>query len=124
LKYLHQRDVFSDGPFTDVVEPSIPFNRAVMVQNRGYGLAKTFRITSAQPQIVENEKGLLIDFQIIATEVAGRNLVPSLTADFGNIDPGRTAIGRWLMTSTCCAFTSRRCPRGPRPSCPRACVTW
>ncbi len=100
LNYFHQRDVFSDDPFTDAVEPSVPFNLAVMVQNRGCGMAKNFRITSAQPQIVENEKGLLIDFQILATEVAGRNLVPSLTANFGNIGPGTTAIGRWLMTAT------------------------
>lgn len=100
VDYFHERDVFSDDPFTGVVEPSIPFNLAVMIQNKGYGIAKNFRITSAQPQIVENEKGLLIDFQIIATEVAGRNMVPSLTADFGNLNPGQTAIGRWLMTST------------------------
>ena len=100
VDYFHERDVFSDDPFTDVVEPSIPFNLAVMIRNKGYGIAKNFRITSAQPQIVENEKGLLIDFQIIATEVAGRNMVPSLTAEFGNLGPGTNAIGRWLMTST------------------------
>jgi subtilase family serine protease len=100
VDYFHERDVFSDDPFTDMVEPSIPFNLAVMIRNKGYGLAKNFRITSAQPQIVENEKGLLIDFQIIATDVAGRNMVPSLTAEFGDIGPGQKAIGRWLMTST------------------------
>jgi hypothetical protein len=60
-QYFHQRDVRSDDPFTDLIEPSIPFNLAVMVRNRGYGLARNFRITSAQPQIVGNEKGLLID---------------------------------------------------------------
>ena len=100
VKYFHQRDVFSDDPFTPQIEPSVPFNLAVLVENRGYGVAKNFKITSAQPEIVENEKGLLIDFKIIATEVAGKNLVPSLTAEFGNIDPGRSAVGRWLMTST------------------------
>lgn len=100
VQYFHERDVFSDDPFTDAIEPSVPFNLAVMVRNKGHGLAKNFRVTSAQPQIVENEKGLLIDFKIIATEVAGQNMVPSLTANFGNIDPGQTAIGRWLMTST------------------------
>ncbi len=100
VDYFHERDVFSDDPFTDVVEPSIPFNLAVMLRNKGYGWAKNFRITSAQPQIVENEKGLLIDFQIIATEVAGRNMVPSLTAEFGDLGPGTNAIGRWLLTST------------------------
>lgn len=100
INYFHERDVFADDPFTAEVEPSIPFNLAVMIQNQGYGSASNMRITSAQPQIVDNEKGLLIDFRIIATEVAGRNMVPSLTADFGNIGPGQSVVGRWLMTST------------------------
>ena len=100
VHYFHQRDVFSDDPFTDAIEPSTPYSLAVMVQNKGFGVAKNFHITSAQPQIVENEKGLLADFKIIATEVAGQNLTPSLSADFGTIDPGGIAIGRWLMTST------------------------
>ncbi|MBE0545906.1 MAG: pre-peptidase C-terminal domain-containing protein, partial [Verrucomicrobia bacterium] len=100
LDYFHQRDVYSDDPFTDVVEPSIPFNLAIMVRNWGAGEAKNFRITSAQPEIIENEKGLLIDFKIIATEVAGQNLTPSLTANFGTIPPGGISVARWLMTST------------------------
>ncbi len=100
LDYFHQRDVYSDDPFTDQVEPSIPFNLAIMVQNRGAGEAKNFRITSAQPEIVENEKGLLIDFRIIATEVAGQNMTPTLTANFGTIPPGGISVARWLMTST------------------------
>lgn len=100
VKYFHQRDVYSDDPFTEAIEPSIPFNLAVMIENRGKGDARNMRITSAQPKIIENEKGLLIDFQIIATEVAGQNLVPSLTANFGNVGAGQIAIGRWLLTST------------------------
>jgi hypothetical protein len=100
VQYFHQRDVFSDDPFTDVVEPSIPFSLGVMVRNKGNGVAKNVSIVSAQPQIVDNESGLLIDFKIIATEVAGQNLVPSLTANFGDINPGQIGIGRWLLTST------------------------
>ncbi|MCP5527995.1 MAG: cadherin-like domain-containing protein [Verrucomicrobiales bacterium] len=100
MKYFHQRDVYSDDPFTDETEPSIPFNLAVMIENRGQGTARNLHITSAQPQIIENEKGLLIDFKLIGTEVAGQNLTPSLTANFGDIPPGETVVGRWLMTST------------------------
>jgi hypothetical protein len=100
LKYFHQRDVFADDPFTPEIEPSIPFSLAVMVQNHGRGTARDVRIRSAQPQIVDNEKGLLVDFKIIATEVAGQNLRPSLTVEFGQIPPGTNAIGRWLLTST------------------------
>jgi len=100
LKYFHQRDVYSDDPFTDEIEPSIPFLLGVMIENRGNGLARNLSITSGQPKIVENVKGLLIDFKIVATEVAGRSLTPSLTASFGDLEPHRTAIGRWYLKST------------------------
>ena len=100
VKYFHQRDVFADDPFTTAIEPSVPFSLAVMVQNQGHGAARDVRINSAQPRIVENEKGLWIDFKIIATEVAGQNIEPSLTVNFGEIPPGTNAIGRWLLTST------------------------
>ncbi|MCS7090002.1 MAG: putative Ig domain-containing protein [Limisphaera sp.] len=100
LDYFHQRDVYADDPFTDVVEPSIPFSLAVMVHNWGAGPARNFRITSAQPEIVDDEKGLLIDFKIMATEVAGQHMTPTLTASFGDISPGGRKIARWLMTST------------------------
>jgi len=101
IKYFHQRDVLSDDPFTrNIIGTTIPYSLAVMVQNAGRGEAKNVRLISGQPQIIENERGLLIGFKIIATEVAGRSLSPSLTADFGRIDPGRISIGRWLLTST------------------------
>jgi hypothetical protein len=100
LDYFHERDVFSDDPFTDIVEPSIPYNLAIMVHNNGAGEAKNFRITSAQPEIIENEKGLLIDFKIIASEVQGQNIQPSLTVNFGTIPAGGIGVARWLLTST------------------------
>jgi hypothetical protein len=100
LKYFLQRDVFSDDPFTLVIEPSVPFPLAVMVENRGYGIAHNFQITSAQPTIVDNEKGLLINFKIIGTQVAGQAETPSLTANFGDLDAQSIKIGEWLFTST------------------------
>ncbi len=100
VKYFHQRDVYSDDPFTPVIEPSVPYSLAVMIQNVGQGDAKNVRITSAQPQIVDNEKGLLIDFKIIGTDVSGEPATPSLTVDFGSIPAGTIGIGRWLLTST------------------------
>lgn len=100
LTYFHQRDVLGDDPFTDQIEPSVPFSLAVMVRNAGAGLARNVRITSSQPEIIENEKGLFVDFDIIATEVAGQNLVPSLTASFGDVSPGQIKIGQWLLKCT------------------------
>lgn len=100
LKYFHQRDVFSDDPHTDIIEPSIPFSLGVMIENEGAGVGRNLRITSAQPVIIENEKGLFIDFDIIASEVAGQSLSPSLTANFGDLEPGEIKVGRWLIKSS------------------------
>ena len=100
LMYFWQRDVFSDDPWTEEIEPSQPFELAVMVNNKGAGDARNLRIESAQPQIIENEKSLLIDFKIIASEVAGQNMTPSLTVDFGSVGAGTIEIARWWMTST------------------------
>ncbi|MEO5915872.1 MAG: choice-of-anchor C family protein [Luteolibacter sp.] len=100
LRYFHQRDVFSDDPFTPQIEPAIPYSLAVMVMNEGAGVARNFSISSAQPTIIENEKGLLADFRIIATRVDGQPLQPSLVADFGDIQSGEVKIGEWLFTSS------------------------
>ncbi len=100
LKYFMQRDVFSDDPHTTVIEPSIPFSLGVMVENLGAGLAQNLHITSSQPEIIENEKGLLVDFDIISTQVDHTPQIPGLSADFGDILPGARKIGRWRMTST------------------------
>ncbi|MCZ8222733.1 MAG: hypothetical protein O9324_01905, partial [Microcystis sp. LE19-84.1B] len=101
LDYFHQRDVFADDPFTDdIVETSVPYSLAVLIRNEGKGDAKNLRITSGQPKIVENEKGLLIDFQIIGSEVNGQGVTPSLTVNFGDIKAGKTAVADWLLKSS------------------------
>jgi hypothetical protein len=100
LKYFHQRDVLSDDPFTPLIEPAEPFVLGVLVQNSGKGEAKNVRITSAQPKIVENEKGLLIDFKIVGAQVGTNAVERSLTVNFGNIAPGTIGVGKWLLQSS------------------------
>ena len=100
LNYFQSRNVYGDDPFTDAVEPSIPFNLGVLVENKGKGDTKDLTITSAQPKIIENEKGLLIDFQILGSQVNGEDISPSLKVDFGNIKAGETAVANWLLKST------------------------
>jgi hypothetical protein len=104
LDYYHQRDVFSDDPFTPETEPSEPFTLGLLVRNTGAGTARNVSLRSGQPQIVENEKGLLIDFQVVATEVftpdGQRTLTPSLAADFGELAPGAVQAARWLLKSS------------------------
>src|SRR6185437_1604678 len=101
-----QRDVSADDPHTPQIEPSVPFELAVMVQNSGAGTAHNLSIDSAQPRIIDNEKGLLINFQIIASQIDGQNITPSLTVDFGDLGPGQIDEARWFMTSTLQGFFS------------------
>lgn len=101
VQYFHERFVYSDDPFTrDVREPAIPYVLGMLVKNEGFGRARNLRIRSGAPQIVQNEQGLLIDFNILATQVNGRNAEPSLLADFGDIEPGATRSARWFLNSS------------------------
>ncbi len=100
LKYFLQRDVFADDPFTPEIEPSVPFPLGVMVQNVGYGTAFNFRITSGQPTIVDNQKGLLQTFNIIGTQIGGQTVTPSLNANFGDVPALSTRVGNWWLTAS------------------------
>lgn len=100
VRYFHQRDVFADDPFTPEVEPSLPYSLAVQILNQGYGAARNLKLQSGQPQIVENEKGLLIEFKTVGTQLENQALTPSLDVDFGAIGLGTNRIARWLFTSS------------------------
>jgi hypothetical protein len=65
VHYFHEKYVRGDDPLTPETEPIIPFTLAVMVMNTGYGVARALKISSAQPEIIENEKGLPVSFKII-----------------------------------------------------------
>ena len=100
LNYFLQRDVIGDDPFTPQVEPSEPFALGLIVSNVGEGVAQNVSITSSQPKIIENEKGLLIDFKMIGTTVGTNSVTPSLTVNLGNIGPGTSQTATFLMTSS------------------------
>ncbi|HZR18708.1 MAG TPA: CARDB domain-containing protein [Verrucomicrobiae bacterium] len=100
VRYFHDRNVFADDPFTPQIEPSIPYSLAVQVNNVGHGPAHSLSISSGKPQIVDNVKGLLINFNILGTQVENQPATPALTADFGSIDPATNKIARWLFTSS------------------------
>ncbi|NQT18153.1 MAG: hypothetical protein HQ592_00500 [Planctomycetes bacterium] len=100
VKYFLERDVYSDDPFTPRIEPAIPFSLGLMMTNIGKGAARNVWIESKQPEIVEREKGLLVDFSIIGAQVGGDPVSPLLDVNLGDIEAGRTAVARWLMTAT------------------------
>lgn len=67
-----------------------PFHLAVKVNNSGYGWGKDLKIASAQPEIIENNADLLLDFEISN----------SLKVDFGDIAPGEEKIKYWTLESS------------------------
>ena len=100
LRYFMQRDIYGDDPLTDPVEPILPADLAVMVENNGFGIAQNVLIESAQPEIIDNEKGLAIHFKLIGSNLQGEPANLGLTSiDFGNIGPLQTKIGQWYFTS-------------------------
>lgn len=98
LDYFLTEDVYGDDAFTPEIEPSEPFTLGVLVSNNGSGIAENLKIDSAQPKIVDNDQGLLIDFVIQGCEVNGAPATPSLLADFDNIDPNTKGTARWIMS--------------------------
>lgn len=100
LHYFMQRDVLGDDPLTQKTEPIVPAELALMIQNNGFGKAKNVRVESAQPVIVENEKGLAINFALIGSNLNGQQRQLGLTnIDFGNIPAKSTAVGQWWFTA-------------------------
>lgn len=101
LEYFFPRVVYGDNPLTEnVEEPVEPFVFGLRVRNDGAGAAGNLRLKTGQPRIVDNEKGLLISFLILANQVNGQAKSPSLLADVGSLAPFATAMIRWTMTAS------------------------
>ena len=105
LTYFMQRDVYGDDPLTlDVVEAMEPAEFALLINNKGYGDATNVKMLTKQPEIIENEKGLLIDFELISSQVNGSDatlsLGQSIANDFGTIPAHSQMYAQWWLTST------------------------
>lgn len=105
LTYFMQRDVYGDDPLTlDVVEAMEPAEFALLVNNKGYGDATNVKMLTQQPEITENEKGLLIAFELISSQVNGGDATlsfgQSIANDFGTIPAHSQLYAQWWLTST------------------------
>ena len=105
LTYLMQRDVYGDDPLTeDMVELKEPAEFALIINNKGNGEAKNLRMLTEQPRITENEKGLLIDFQLLSSQVNGEPATLSfgktIANNFGSIPAHSQANGQWWLESS------------------------
>lgn len=100
LDYFMPEDVYGDNPFTQEVEPAVPFTLGVRVKNTGYGDARNVQIDSGQPTIVDDEQGLLVGFQITGSQVNGQPADDDLKVSFGDIAANTSATARWFMEAT------------------------
>lgn len=100
LDYFTSYSVLGDNPFTEKVEAPTPFPLAVRVLNDGYGPANALKIDSAQPKIVDNQQGLLIDFKLLGAAVNDSAVSPSLIVNMGDVASKEAATGYWQMIST------------------------
>lgn len=105
LTYFMQRNIIGDDPLTtDVVEPMEPAEFSLLINNVGYGDATNVRMVTEQPKIIENEKGLFIDFELLSSQLNGGEktlaMGGSVPTEFGTIPAHSTAYAQWWMQST------------------------
>ncbi|SEI40249.1 hypothetical protein SAMN05216327_101266 [Dyadobacter sp. SG02] len=102
LHYFMQRNILGDDALTSPeIEPSVPAELAVLVDNAGYGPAGNMTISSAQPTIVDNEKGLAINFNLTGSNFQGQPRQFGITnINFGTIPALQSRVGQWYFTSS------------------------
>lgn len=104
LTYFMQRDVYGDDPLTPEIEPSVPAEFALLINNKGFGDATNVKMVTNQPEIIDNSKGLFIDFEIVSSQVNGADATPSfgqsVTNDFGTIAAHSQLYAQWWLKSS------------------------
>lgn len=103
LTYFMQRDILGDDPLTkDIVEPMVPAEFSLLIRNVGAGDGTNINMVTNQPEVVANEKGLLIDFNLIGQQLNGGDfgsvaLGKSAVTKFGDISAGKTAYAAMVV---------------------------
>lgn len=105
LNYFMQRDVIGDDAITkDVVEQSEEAEFAILISNEGYGDAENLKMVTAQPEMVDNEESLFLQYSITSSQLNGQEkslaFGKSVTTDFGTIPAHGHAYAQWWMTSS------------------------
>ncbi|EFJ43172.1 hypothetical protein VOLCADRAFT_106956 [Volvox carteri f. nagariensis] len=100
VRYYIEKDVQGDNPFTAEIEPVVPAVLATLLLNVGGGVAKDVVMDSLQPQIMDNEKGLIISFSIVGVSVNNVNAPLALRASVGDILPGSASLVQWKLAAS------------------------
>lgn len=100
LDYFLTEEIIGDDAFTQEVEPPVPYTLGLRISNTGAGVARSVQMDSSQPEIVENDQGLAVDFRITGSSVNDEEVTPSLLLNFGDIESQSATVGRWIMETT------------------------
>lgn len=104
LTYFMQRNILGDDPLTEEIEPSEEAEFSILINNVGYGDATNVRMLTQKPNIIDNEKGLAIQFNLLSSQLNSQEkslaLGGSVATDFGDIPAKATAYAQWWMTSS------------------------
>lgn len=104
LTYFMQRDIKGDDPLTKEVEPSEEAEFSLLINNLGYGDATNVMMSTNQPEIVDNEKGLKVKFELMSSQLNGQEktlaLGGSVSTDFGTIPAHSTSYAQWWIKSS------------------------
>lgn len=104
LTYFMQRDIKGDDPLTEAIEPCEEAEFSLLINNIGYGDATNVTMFTDQPRIIDNEKGLLIDFELISSQLNGADktlaLGGTVATDFGTIPAKSTSYAQWWLKSS------------------------
>ncbi len=102
LTYFMQRDVIGDDPLTlDIVEPKETAEFSLLIKNVGGGDATNVKFATNQPQVIQNDKGLLNEFLLTGSSLNGEERTLNFSNNyFGKIPAGKTAYAQWWFTSS------------------------
>lgn len=105
LTYFLQRDVYADDPLTkDIVESSERAEFALVIRNSGEGDAKKVRLATQQPQIISNEKGIILETSFCSSQLNGETsnlpIGESIGTDFGDIPSNKSVYAQWWFESS------------------------
>jgi hypothetical protein len=112
VDYFIQRHIISDDPLTeDTIEAVEPAELAMMVRNVGMGTANNVYLESSQPEIIDNQNGLPIQFDMVGSAMNGvQRPLGLIDIPFGKLLPQTAGIAEWYFTSTLMARVLRSTP--------------
>lgn len=105
LNYFMQRNILGDDAMTpDRIESSVPAEFSLVITNKGYGAATGLKMTTEQPKIVDNRRGLAINFEIVGSSLNGKEstmpIGEQIPTDFGNLEAASSTWAQWWFKSS------------------------